>query len=442
MHQLRSLLSYDQERRFAVAMGQDPLPERGDFVVHSRSGDRDYEMLMVDGFAVHQGQGCLGSQFRGPLGCWHSKEFSRRTEDMTSVTTYQPGSTSELREFSPQDIDTLKATICAGASDSELRLFIATCQHTRLDPFLRQIHAVMRSVKEDNVWVKRMTIQIGIDGYRLVADRTTKYQGSSEALYTYDGETWVDMPREGEPPLAAKIAVYRKGVQRPIIGFARWSAYVQKTSTGEPNAIWRSRGPEQLAKCAEVQALRKAFPAEMSALPERPTYVEEEEEPDLELPPDSYQNAARLAQHEAPAPDMKRPEQVAWEQTDAYKEAEAEVARVTALQQAAVEASDLETAREVYLANHPAPEPEVAPPVESETPAAPSPDEVRAKIKALLEDCKQTWDAQAYIALGQELAAFMPDGQERFALSKLDGERAVACLEYLRARRGELIPAS
>jgi phage recombination protein Bet len=430
----RGLLYHDLARRFAVAMGQDPLAPRGDFRVPSKkSAGVYYEMVMVDGYAVHQGEDCLGARFRGPLSCWHSKDFSTRGEDMTSLVTTQPGALAEVREFSQQDIDTLKTTICRGASDPEMRLFIATARHTGLDPFLRQIHCVMRSVQEDGQWVKRMTIQIGIDGYRLIADRTGKYQGSSEAQWTYDGETWVDIPREGVIPLAARIAVYRKGVERDIIGFARWSANVQKTRTGEPNAIWTQRGPEQLAKCAEVQALRKAFPAEMAALPVHESYVEEDE-PDLELP-----ETQALPVLDAEVVDMKRPEQVAWEQTEAYKEAQAEVARVTALQQEAVQQSDLEAARDIYLANHEAAQEEATAP---SPPPAPSPEQLRQQVKTLLEDCKQTWDAQAYIELGQELSIFMPGGEGRFALSKLEGERLPACIEYLRARRGELMPAS
>jgi len=32
----------------------------------------------------------------------------------------------------------------------------------------------------------------------------------------------------------------------------------------------------------------------------------------------------------------------------------------------------------------------------------------------------------------------MPEGEGRFVLSRLEGERLTACIEYLRSRRGEL----
>lgn len=228
----------------------------------SRSG-RVYEMqLTPEGFAVHQNEGCEGEIYHGPLGCWHSKENNDVTQ---AVATYQGGGAVERIEFSPEQIQVLKNTICRGASDAELQLFTYACQDTGLDPFLKQIWAIMRKVKVDDHYEQQLTIQIGIDGYRVMRDRIRDkdgvplFEGMDGPQWSDDGVEWFDYP--SDKPNFARVAIWRRGIPRPFTAVTRGSAYEQDSP------LWRKMYPEQLAKCAEALALRRAFPAEMSKMP-------------------------------------------------------------------------------------------------------------------------------------------------------------------------------
>ena len=39
----------------------------------------------------------------------------------------------------PEMIATIKQTVCKGATDAQLRMFIEVCRRTGLDPFLREV---------------------------------------------------------------------------------------------------------------------------------------------------------------------------------------------------------------------------------------------------------------------------------------------------------------
>lgn len=150
----------------------------------------------------------------------------------------------------PQDKsykDIVKDMYFKGASEAEFEAFMMLCKKTNLDPIAKQIYVMKAG--------GRLTTIVSIDGLRLVAERTQRYAPGREPTYVYD--------KNGA--LVSSTSYVKKlthdGTWHEVASTAFLKEFEKKSSP-----IWKDMPHIMLAKCAESQALRRAFPNDLSGL--------------------------------------------------------------------------------------------------------------------------------------------------------------------------------
>lgn len=198
-------------------------------------------------------------------------------------------------KFTEAERTAIRAEICKGATDSQFELFISEAEARELRPGPHLIFQLRNAKEYDttlgaSIFVKKAYWITTIAALRLIAQRTGQYlgQGAEEYVYLDAGGSPTlksDIPLPSlinkqipQEPWVARAKVYRRGFTEPMIGMARFEAYaatVKRNDNGKTEYVltdvWSKRGPEQLFKCAEALALRKAFPEELGSL-----YIAEE----------------------------------------------------------------------------------------------------------------------------------------------------------------------
>lgn len=164
----------------------------------------------------------------------------------------------------------LCSTIYPGAKPDSILLAVDYCKARGLDVMLKPVHLVPMNVKNtqtgDYEW--RDVPMPGVGLYRIQADRSGTYAGADEPEFGPTIEQEFSAKNGGKVtvrfPEWCKYTVHKLIGDRLVVYRATefWleNYATDGKSSDAPNSMWKKRPFAQLAKCAEAQALRKAWP--------------------------------------------------------------------------------------------------------------------------------------------------------------------------------------
>jgi len=203
----------------------------------------------------------------------------------------------------PKMLALIKRTVAADTNDDEFNIFINMARSLRLDPLRRQIYAMV--FNKNDAKKRRMSLIVGIDGFRTIADRTGNYRpDEDEPTIEFDATIKDSGNPLGIVKATVRVFKFSHGEWHKVTASAYWDEYapikeewseVETYDNGEkwpdgntkwktrpkPGAVkirtldtsgqWGKMGRVMIAKCAEALSLRKAWPDDFSNV-----YSEEE----------------------------------------------------------------------------------------------------------------------------------------------------------------------
>jgi phage recombination protein Bet len=140
------------------------------------------------------------------------------------------------QNLSQDDIELVKKTVAAGASESEFKLFLYIAQRYNLDPLVKQIWLIKYGNSPAAIFTSR-------DGFLSIGHRSGQFDGMETQAVRDDTNKVI----------GAVCRVWRKDMSHPFTVEVSRSEY----DTGKGN--WQKMPETMIKKVAESQCLRRAF---------------------------------------------------------------------------------------------------------------------------------------------------------------------------------------
>jgi phage recombination protein Bet len=163
----------------------------------------------------------------------------------------------------------LQSSLYPGAAPESIKMVLGYCRAAGLDPIQKPVHIV--PMWDAKAGATRDVVMPGVNLYRTQAMRSGECAGVSEPEFGPDvtetiGGLQITFPNW------CRVTVKRRLPTGEIVEFTAREFWKEnyavkggKERSIAPNAMWTKRPYGQIAKCAEAQALRKAFPEFASA---------------------------------------------------------------------------------------------------------------------------------------------------------------------------------
>lgn len=209
---------------------------------------------------------------------------------------------NKITPFRDADLVLIRQTVAKDCSPNEFDMFIHIARAVGLDPLRRQIYAFVFGKKGPD---RQLTVVTGIDGYRTISERSGNYRPDNRTpRYTYNDDLRSSANPLGIVSCEVSIFKFSHGEWHEVPGLAFWDEccpityreedliHVETGKTyrdsGKPiikkmpregakpivdpaKQGWIKMARNQIAKCAEAIAHRKAFPNDFAGV-----FVEEE----------------------------------------------------------------------------------------------------------------------------------------------------------------------
>ncbi len=183
------------------------------------------------------------------------------------IATTNGGTSLALTET--EMIEVLGSSLYPGASTKSIKLVLGYCAAARLDPMQKPVHIV--PMWDKNAKQMRDVIMPGVGLYRTQAARSNALAGISKPAF---GQM-VTMDLGGLNftfPDSCEVTVKRLMPNGTIAEYTAEEFWLENYATAgkdsaQPNTMWKRRPRGQIAKCAQAQALRMAFPEMTGSAP-------------------------------------------------------------------------------------------------------------------------------------------------------------------------------
>lgn len=198
----------------------------------------------------------FASYTRAGLNTHHGKKHA-----MNALTKTETGA------LALNDTDLMKvleSSLYPGGAPESIKMVIGYCRAAGLDPMQKPVHIV--PMWDSKAGRMRDVIMPGVNLYRTQAMRSGECAGVSEPEFGTDVTEDIGGSRITFPAWC-RVTIKRRLPTGEIASFTAREFWKEnyavkggKEKSIAPNAMWSKRPYGQLAKCAEAQALRKAFP--------------------------------------------------------------------------------------------------------------------------------------------------------------------------------------